>query len=236
VPHAQSHRGAHPEDPKLFAAAALPRLRAAAEQIAWLLDRGYRLETAIGFVGARHQLDARQRLALQRGCCSAAQYRRRAARELDPCDAAWRPLLLDGFNLVITLEVALSGGVLLECLDGAVRDIAGLRGSYRMVEETDVALDLVGSALGELRPSRALFLLDRPVSSSGRLCARILERAATWAVPVGVELVPDPDAILARSHGVVTSDSAVLDRCASWLNLARRVVDAIPHAWRVRLQ
>ena len=50
-----------------------------------------------------------------------------------------RTLLVDGFNLIITIEVALSGGLVLDCADGTVRDLAGLRGSYHPVDETDGA-------------------------------------------------------------------------------------------------
>ena len=102
-------RGSHPDDARLFGEDALGHMRAAAEEIAWLLDRGYPPRTVNDFVGGHHQLESRQRLALQRGVCSPAQYQRRAARELDPEDVARRPLVVDGFNLIITIEVALSG-------------------------------------------------------------------------------------------------------------------------------
>jgi hypothetical protein len=36
-------------------------------------------------------------------------------------------LYIDGFNLLTTLEVALSGGIVLLARDGALRDIAGVR-------------------------------------------------------------------------------------------------------------
>jgi hypothetical protein len=52
-------------------------------------------------------------------------------------------------------------------------------------------------------------------------------------VPVDAEVVPNPDAILARADNVVSSDSTVLDRCGSWLNLTRFIVDRhVPSAWR----
>lgn len=234
--HQQNHRGAHPEDARLFGEPQVPKLRVAAEEIAWLLERGYPLDTVIDLVGGRHQLESRQRLALRRGVCSPSQYMRRVARELEPEDVAKRPLLIDGFNLIITIEVALSKGLLLSCVDGAIRDIAGLRGSYHPVEETDLALERIGAALKALRPSKVTFLLDAPVSNSGRLRERILEHAKTWKAPVVVELVPDPDKVLVDSAHVVTSDSMILDHCASWVNLARTVVADIHGAWILELQ
>jgi hypothetical protein len=233
MPHRQRHRGAHPEDLRLFDRSQLRRMRPAAEEIVWLLGRGYPLHTAVELVGNHHQLEARQRLALGRMLCSPEQRQKRLQRAIERTDARGRTLLVDGFNLVITVEVALSGGLVLDCADGTVRDLAGLRGSYHPVEETDAALDLIGRELGALAPAAARIFLDAPVSNSGRLRARILDWAHRWPFPVEAEVVPNPDAILARGQNAVTSDSTVLDHCASWLNLGRFIVDRhIPQAWR----
>lgn len=236
MPHAQRHRGAHPEDSRLFGTAALPLLRAAAAEIAYLVSRGYPLEPALNFIGGHHQLETRQRLALRRTACSDSHRALRAARILPPALAAQGPLHIDGFNLIITLEVALSGGILLRGTDGALRDLAGLSGSYRPVEETEEALRLLGQALHALGVPAVRLLLDAPVSNSGRLRSRVLEHAATWSMPVEVTLHPDVDRELIGLPGVVSSDSAVLDACASWLNLgAWLVARTLPQAWVVDL-
>lgn len=233
MPNRQHHRGPHPEDLRLFDRTQLKRMRAAAEEVVFLLGRGYPIHTAVDFVGNHHQLEARQRLALGRMLCSPDQRARRAARAIERTDAKGRTLLIDGFNVIITIEVALSGGLVLDCSDGTVRDLAGLRGSYHPVDETDGALDLLGRELDSLQPAGARIFLDAPVSNSGRLRARILDFAHRWSFPVDVEVVPNPDAILARCDNAVTADSSILDRCGSWLNLDRFVVDRhIPNAWR----
>ncbi len=227
------HRGAHPEDLRLFDRAQWKRMRPAADEIVWLLGRGYPLTTATEVVGNHHQLEARQRMALGRALCSPEQRKKRAARAIERTDARGRTLLVDGFNLIITLEVALSGGLVLDCADGTVRDLAGLGSSYRPVDETEGALDLMGRELAALGPARVRIFLDAPISNSGRLRARIDDVASRWPFPVDCEVVPNPDAILARADSVVTSDSAVLDRCGSWLNLGRFVIDRhLAAAWR----
>jgi hypothetical protein len=143
---------------------------------------------------------------------------------------------VDGFNLIVTLEVALSGGVLLAGADGALRDLAGLRGSYYLIEQTETALTLIGDALSVLGPASASFWLDAPVSSSGRLRALIMEHAARWPCAVSAELVPDADPVLAGRPRVVSSDSAVLDSCVSWVGLGAWIVaEHIPGAWLVDL-
>jgi hypothetical protein len=239
MPHAQRHRGAHPEDSRLFADAVLPRLRAASSELAYLLSRGYPLEPALAFIGGHHQLEARQRLALRRTAGSAAQCAARAARRIPPerlAAAPGGPLVIDGFNLIITLEVAVAGGVLLQGGDEALRDLAGLSGSYRPVAETEAALRILGDGLHALAIPAVHLLLDAPVSNSGRLRARVLAHAAEWRFPVEVSLVPDVDRELVGVERVVSSDSLVLDACASWVNLgAWLIARALPQAWQVTL-
>lgn len=230
MPHSQRHRGAHPEDPRLFGEAVLPRLRRAAGEVAYLLSRGYPPDPTLTFVGGHHQLEARQREALRRVACSETQLERRRASELPLSQAAGSTLFIDGFNLIITLEVALSGGVLLRGADGALRDLAGLRGSYHPVEETEAALRLLGEGLGSLGVAAVELLLDAPVSNSGRLRARILEHAAGWPFRVEVKLFPDVDRALVGLPRVVSSDAAVLDACASWLNLGAWLVTRLPQS------
>ena len=91
MPNRQRHRGAHPDDLRLFDRTQLKRLRAPAEEVVWLLARGYPLAAAIEFAGNHHQLEARQRLALGRALCSPEQRKKRAARAIER-SAAEEPL------------------------------------------------------------------------------------------------------------------------------------------------
>lgn len=216
----QRHRGAHPEDARLFDAQKLPRIFAAAVEVSYLLSRGYPPDPAFSFIGGHHQLHARQRLALRRIVCSDAQNQTRRARCLPIEEAASGALQIDGLNLIITLEVALSGGPIFRGRDGALRDLAGLRGTYHPVEETEEALQLLGAGLAALSVPAVEVFLDAPVANSGRLRARIREHAASWPFPVEVTLTPDADKVLVGKQRVVSADGEVLDACASWLNLS----------------
>ena len=143
---------------------------------------------------------------------------------------------MDGFNTIITLEVALSSSLLLEGMDGTIRDLAGLRGSYRIVDKTVQAVELLLARLETLGVQRALFYLDQQVSNSGRLRALLLEQAENRAVEVQVELHPSVDGLLSRMERVVTADAIILDKCGSWYNLNRTLIEsAVPKAWILRL-
>jgi hypothetical protein len=136
LPDTRAHRGPHPEDALLFAPEALPALREATTDLCWLLTRGYPSGSALVLVGDRYQLAARQRVAVARAACSQSDRAGRAARQVAPEGMAGRPLLLDGYNVLTTVEAAMARGVILAARDGAYRDMASMHGSFRRVAET----------------------------------------------------------------------------------------------------
>ncbi|MDP4087827.1 MAG: DUF434 domain-containing protein [Bacillota bacterium] len=218
-------RGVDEEDIRWFSASSMEKLTSAQEEIRWLLDRGYKINSIIDFVGGHYQLSARQRNALQRATASSADCRGRIGKLLPFEAVRGKSLYIDGFNLIITLEVALSGGTLILGNDGVFRDLAGLRGTYKLIDKTDKALNLIGKLLMEIQPKMVKIYLDVPVSNSGRLKKRILDLSESWILPLEVELVPNPDTILVDKENVVSSDSIILDRCISWINLSRVVIE-----------
>lgn len=229
-------RGFDPEDCKWFSEEAVRRLSIAQEEVEWLLNRGYKIGVALDFVAGHYQFTARQRIALLRATATDGQVQNRRSKQLPLSSAKEDVISIDGFNLIINLEVALSGSVSILGRDGVIRDLAGLRGTYRLIDKTDMALEIIGLTFRELNVPRAKFFLDAPVSNSGRLKSKILEAAEGWQVPVEVELVPNADSILSKLGRVVTGDSVILDECASWFNLLRFIIgNKIKDAWIVNL-
>jgi hypothetical protein len=229
MPDRRSHRGAHPEDATLFAPPNIPCLRDAVGDFSWLLSRGYADPSALKVVGDRYALDARQRTAVMRCACSDAALTRRRAHELPLSALRGQPLLLDGYNVLLTSEAALGGGVILAARDGCYRDLASVHGTYRSVDETRPALTLIGETLAATGAAPITWYLDSPISNSGRLKTTVRDVAQSHGWSWDVQLVPDPDPVLAAAgDGVVvaSADSMILDRCARWTNLARGVVES----------
>jgi hypothetical protein len=233
MPDTRQHRGPHPDDARLFAAENVAALQAATHDFSWLLSHGYAVHSSLKIVGDRYALTERQRLAVMRSSCSDKSLALRRANEVAVLDAVGSPLLIDGYNLLTTIESALSGAYLLHGREGCLRDLASMHGHYKRVAETSPALGLIGETLAELRVPRAHFLLDAPVSNSGRLKTVMLQVAAEHGWPWEITLIPDPDPELAKSHEViVTADSIILDGARNpeghapprWVNLALHVV------------
>lgn len=147
-------RGYVPQDSIEFGAKAAEQLNAAAQELVFLMDRGYDTKSTSTFVGNHHLLSERQRMALARIVSTASAVQRRKRKELIQAPDY---LVLDGFNTIITLEVQ-------------------------------------------------------------------------------AELHPSVDGQLSRMENVVTADAIILDKCGSWYNLTRALIQsAIPDAWILHL-
>lgn len=226
-----SSRGAHPDDQRLFCASQVSKLQQAVSDYSWLLQRNYGKKSALVLVGDHFQLEERQRIAVARCSCSDDSRTRRLTHQIEP--STTNELWIDGLNILTTIEVALAGGPLLWGRDQSFRDLASWHSNYRLVAQVDQALELIGQAIAG---KQAHWLLDRPVSNTGRLKQKMTDLAQSRGWNWDIELVTDPDPLLKEKAAVVTSDSAILERCQSWVNLAPRIVEAhIPDAWICRL-
>ena len=213
-------RGYVPEDERNFSAEAVEKMRTASRHISWLLDEGYDLKQATVFVGNHFLLSERQRLAIMRSVASRQQILERKRKRVSIEALTGKEVWIDGFNTIITLEVLLSDSLLFVCMDEAVRDLAALRGTYRLIPETAEAVMMLFDVLQEARVSKVNILLDEPVSNSGRLKTLIAETAeGNYAFDLNIQICRDVDRTLCQKEYVITSDSVILDHCVSWVNL-----------------
>ena len=197
-------RGYVPEDERNFAPEAIHTMQTASRHVRYLINEGYDLKQASTFVGNHFLLSERQRLAIMRSLATDEQ------------------LAIDGFNTIITLEVMLSEGILFECMDGTIRDLAALRGTYRLIPETSEAVRMMLQALQKARISKATILLDEPVSNSGRLKALIADIGEEFGFELDIQILKDVDRSLYGKEHVITSDSVILDHCISWIEQKRK--------------
>ena len=215
-----ARRGYVPDDERNFSPESIEKLRVASRHVLYLINEGYDLKQASTFVGNHFLLSERQRLAVMRSLATAEQLAMRKAKLLTAAEAAGRDVWIDGFNTVITLEVLKCDSILFSCMDGTVRDLASLRGTYRIIPETEDAVRLLFDSLEEMEIHSATVLLDQPVSNSGRLKALIAGLAVEYPFDLDIQIQKDVDRDLYEKENVISSDSIILDRCLSWINLA----------------
>jgi hypothetical protein len=224
MPDKRKHRGPHPKDSVLFSRENIVALRRAAADYSLLLTKEYPQNASLKLVGDRFELTERQRLAIMRSSCSDTQLAGRLIRQIQPAQIAGQDILIDGYNILITIESAMSGGFLFVGRDGSIRDLAGLHGTYRKVNETIPAIEFIYNALAELKVKNACWLLDKPVSNSGRL--KVIIESSETKIPTQVKLLNNPDAELIQSEQIVaTSDSDVLNKTKLWVNLTEFIIE-----------
>src|SRR3972149_4441794 len=124
MPDKRTHRGPHPEDARLFAPEAIGALRSARADYAMLLTKGYAQKSSLKLVGDRFSLTERQRLALMRSACSDEQLASRTRRRIPIEAIAGQRIALDGYNVLITIEAAMSGGGIFKGRGGCFVDLA----------------------------------------------------------------------------------------------------------------
>ncbi len=233
MPDQREHRGPHPQDCQLFAVEMEPALRQATGDLSWLLARRYAPGSALKLVGDRYSLRARQRVAVARCACGDDELAHRQQHQVGTLDLQHQDLWIDGFNVLTSMEAALSGGVILHARDDCYRDMASMHGSYRKVDETIAAIHILGELISDLKVATCRWLMDEPVSNSGRLktMLRIAADQHNWKWQV--DLVPDPDPVLIHTNQIVaTADSQILNKTQRWFNLARVAIDSqVRDAW-----
>jgi hypothetical protein len=235
TPDRRRHRGQHPEDKVLFHPDKILPLKTATSELSWLLSHNYSMAASVKIVGDHHRLNIRQRNAISRAACSDKSKKERPNRCISISDLKNAALIIDGFNLIIFIEAALSGGVIIVGYDGCLRDLSGIHGSYRIVDETEKAIDLIGQGLKKCDPNSVTWVLDKPVSNSGRLAEMIRKESQLHNYNWQTELINNPDGKLIDSEKIViSSDSHLLDKVKKWTNFNSFLIkNYIPSVWLI---
>ena len=219
------NRGKHPSDDKLFAAKWHLTFKEAIDDYSFLKSRGYGMNSVLEIVGNRYRLNKRQQNAILRIGASEQEIQLRKSKELLPKDLKNKTVSIDGFNLLILLESALSGAYIFRGRDGTYRDISSVHGSYKRVQKTETAILLVGNILKKMEVASVEWYLDAPISNSGRLKTMLLEISKNQLFNWSVELVNNPDKVLAENCKiVVSSDGWVIDHAVNWFNIGGHLI------------
>jgi len=197
----------------------------AARDLRYLLERGYHRESALKLIVDKYQLSTKQKLLLYRAVYDSST----AAKHKEKIVTADRiidsNLAVDGYNVMITVESGLRGGLLVLCDDGFVRDISAVHGKYRITSMTEKALSIIVKAVQELKPAKINFFFDAQVSKSGELAShvrRILKGSGLTGDACAVERADV--STLDFGEIVATSDSVLISKAGAVFDLAGEIL------------
>ncbi|WP_336961269.1 DUF434 domain-containing protein [Chryseobacterium contaminans] len=215
------NRGKNTGDDILFGSEKqISKLKLAVQDMQYLLTRGYAEKAASDLVGNRYRLKTRQVQALRGASASDGQIQNRKQKEQHISDLKGETVYLDGFNVLILLESLLSEAFVFKGVDGCFRDLSGVHGTYKRVNQTQRAIELVAAFFQKAEVHKLIWIFDQPVSNSGRIKQLILDFAIENQLNWDVELQFSPDKFLAESSGIIiSSDAWILDHCKVWFNL-----------------
>lgn len=221
------NRGKNTGDDTLFSSQKqIDKLKLAVQDMRYLLSRNYAEKASSELVGNHYRLKARQIQAFRGASASENQIQIRKNKELQISDLKNKTIYLDGFNVLILLESLLSDAYIFEGVDGCFRDLSGVHGTYKRVNQTQKAIELVASFFEKCKLEKLVWIFDKPVSNSGRIKEMILDFAEENDLNWSLELEFNPDKFLVENTEImVSSDAWILDFCKNWFNLVKYLIN-----------
>ncbi len=195
-----------------------PILQEAKKDFQYLLNRGFPRTGALTFVGNHYLLDQLQRNYLIRTVFSKEKMESRKSKLILLSDVKDKNILIDGYNVLITVEsICNEEDLMVSCDDGVNRDVKAVFGKYKESEVTKDALNSIISLLKIFKPRDVLFFYDSPVSLSGELSRTTQELLESHGVSGDAKTAENVDHKLIQLsqelEGVVaTSDGVIMDK------------------------
>jgi hypothetical protein len=196
----------------------------AAEDLRYLLGRGYGRISSVKFVGDKYLFDKPQRLLLYRGVYPPAAATAHSKKLVAAGDLHRMRLSVDGYNVLLTINSALKGVPVFLCDDGFVRDVSEIHSSASKEDLTKPLAQTV-AALRDLETSGAHFVFDRLISKSGEFSKQVAQELRSNSVAGGASTATSADfEVLKRGEIVSSSDSIIIEKAERVFDLAAYVI------------
>ncbi|MBD3387769.1 MAG: DUF434 domain-containing protein [Candidatus Altiarchaeales archaeon] len=201
-------------------------LSQAGEELKFLLDRGYNRESALRFVSNHYELPKKARNRILREIFSEAEIQETASKLYPINSISGNQMVVDGFNVLITVEEGMCGGDVFRCHDGLLRDNAMAFSNYRISSDTNRAADAVLAVLSEHQPKHVTWVFDSQISGSGRLAEYVRRGMLDSGIRGESMTSPKADGHIMKMNLLTgTSDSALIRRLNYVVDIPSAVVD-----------
>jgi hypothetical protein len=192
----------------------------------YLMERGFSEKSSLKLVGDRYRLTRIGRNALFRGVVEESKASARMAKIITPDEASGKPMGIDWYNVLITVESYLRGALVFLADDGMLRDSSAVHGSFRSSPLTQTAIKDIIETVRTLAPGRVDAYLDSPIAHSAVMAEKLRECfASELGVPSEAGLSRSADFPLKTYDGIIaSSDSVILDAAAKIFDLPRCIL------------
>ena len=208
------------------------KLQEAAYDLRFLLNRSYRKKGALQFVANKYLLNKDERNYLARSVCSDLISKERQEKIIDISKIEGQVLLVDGYNVLITVESLYNEDYdsIVLCDDGIIRDLNAVFGKYKLTNVTEMALNKILALISSYGPSCTCFFFDSPVSFSGKLATITKKIMEEYNVHGNVCLLKMVDTKIIRLSNlknciVATGDSVIIDKVDRVVDIPRYILE-----------
>ncbi|HEY3360932.1 MAG TPA: DUF434 domain-containing protein [Methanosarcina sp.] len=153
-----------------------------ARDIRSILRWGYPKVSTIRFVADHFQLSLEERHILTRVIMPPDKIVSRINKKVACTDIKDRNLLLDGYNVLLSVDGLLKKEPMWFCDDGYIRDTRYYFNKAKQAEDIEEALEAVLRFLSETGPKSVFFLLDAQISRSGELAGFIRHKLKEYGI------------------------------------------------------
>lgn len=197
-----------------------------ARDIRSILRWGYPKFSTIRFVADHFQLSLEERHILTRVIMPPDRVVSRINKKIACEGIKDRKLLLDGYNVLLSVDSLLKKELMWFCDDGYIRDTRYYFSKAKQAEDIEEALDAVLKFLSETGPESVIFLFDAQISRSGELAGLIRHRLEEYEISGEAKTSKTADFELKTEGGnpennviVATSDGIIIDSVKEVLDI-----------------
>lgn len=202
------------------------RLLKPARDIRSILRWGYPKFATIRFVAEQSQLSVEEKHILTRVIMPPEKIVPRIRKRISCDGISDRNLLLDGYNVLLSVDSLIRREPMWFCDDGYIRDTRYYFSKTSHAEDIEEALDLVLEFLSEKEPGSVTFLLDSQISRSGELAGLIRHKLKEHRISGEAYTSKTVDFDLKREGGnskknpiTATSDGIIIDSVLQVLDI-----------------
>ena len=197
-----------------------------ARDIRSILRWGYPKFATIRFVADHFQLSVEERHILTRVIMPPDRIVSRINKKVACAGIKDRNLLLDGYNVLLSVDSLLKKGPMWFCDDGYIRDSRYYFSKAKQAEDIEEALDIILKFLSEAGPKSAIFVFDAQISKSGELAGFIRRKLKEHGISGEAKTSKTADFELKTGGGnsennmvVATSDGIIIDSVLQVLDI-----------------
>jgi hypothetical protein len=197
-----------------------------ARDIRSILRWGYPKFPTIRFVADHFQISQEERYILTRVIMPPDRIVSRINKKVACKGIKERDLLLDGYNVLLSVDSLLKKEPMWFCDDGYIRDTSYYFSKSKQAEDLEEALDTILTFLSEAGPKSVVFLLDAQISRSGELAGFIRHKLNECGISGEAKTSKVVDYELKAEGGnsennviLATSDGIVIDSVLEVLDI-----------------